>query len=244
MAQYLHYTLAMSETLPDTPGKVERVLSVTPTVFSGWNQAMKAFYAMRTGQLVTRFGDHRTHITYSEAVLKGLFGLQTHEEADLRRIYNLDGKGFSFDEKMADDIARNIYRAMNLNLLAFEGRDDTNFTRMSAAYEGERIILEILNDDEKEQVRLAFLKQAIDRRGKPDDVFFRIYNMAFSGDAALDRIYSEVRTNLFAEKYNEQRDATLRLIEQMMEGRNERTEWHLDENFRRFDQNKFHLEDQ
>jgi hypothetical protein len=244
MAQYLHYTLAMSETLPDTPGKVERVLTLAPTVFSGWNNAIKAFYAMRTGQLVTRFGDHRTHITYSEAVLKGLFGLQTHEEADLRRIYNLDGKGFSFDEKMADDIARNIYRAMNLNLLAFEGRDDFNFTRMAAAYEGERIILEILNDDEKEQVRLAFLKQAIDRRGKPDDVFFRIYNMAFAGDAPLDRIYSEVRTNLFAEKYNEQRDAALRLIEQMIEGRNERTEWHLDENFRRFDQNKFHLEDQ
>jgi len=65
MAQYLHYTLAMSETLPDTPGKVERVLALSPTVFSGWNNAMKAFYAMRTGQLVTRFGDHRTHITYS-----------------------------------------------------------------------------------------------------------------------------------------------------------------------------------
>lgn len=244
MARYLHYTLAISDTLPDTPDKLERVLTIAPTVFSGYNNAMKAFYAMRTGQLVTRFGDHRTHITYSEAVLKGLFGIETHEEADLRRIYNLDGKGFSFDEKMADDIARNVYRAMNLNLLAFEGRGDNDFTRMAAAYEGERLILEILNDDEKEQVRLAFNKLALKRRGKPDDVFLRLHTAAFQGQVPIERMYSEVRTNLFAEKYNEQRDSLLRQIQQMVEGRNERTEWYLDQNLRRFDENRFNLEEE
>ena len=244
MASYISQTLAISETLPNTPSKLERIMTISPSVFSGYSNGLKAFYAMRTGQLVSTFGDNRSNITYSEAVIKGLLGVQTHEEADVARLYNLDGKAYVFSGNRAEEIASTIYKAQMRNLMAFEDRGDYNFNRMTASLEGERLILEILEPHEKEMVRAAWMDLAIDRRGKPDDILFRAVEFARQGAATPETVYSTVYTVLDDPKYDKQREKTLGILQDMIEGRNERVEWYLEQNKKlNEDEYSFMLED-
>ncbi len=244
MGQYLYYTMKIDQGLPDTPSKLERVLTISPAVFSGYSNALKAFYAARTGQLVSTFGDIRSHITYDEAVIRGLFGVQTHEEMDVWRLSNLGGQSMNFDQNKAEEIAAEIYKAQMKNLLAFEDRGDFNYTRAMASFEGERVILEILQPHEAEMVRLAWMDLAIDRRGKPDDVLFKAVEFARQGAVTPERVYSEVRTALSDPKFDQERDAALALLQDMIEGRNERVEWYLEQNKKlNEDEYQFMLED-
>lgn len=230
MARYIRYTLAMEDTLPNSPSKLERIMRVSPTVFSGYNNAMKAFYAMRTGQYVTQYGDHSTHVMYREAVLRGLMGIETNAEVDIRRLYNIDGKGFQFSEGHATEIAKNIHRAMSRNLLIYEKDGKFDYNRYSRDVEGERVILEILKDTEKEQVRLEFMKLVEQARGRPEDIFMRLFSITEQGAVTPDKMKEEIRTNMFADKYAEQRDALLYLLDQMIEGREDRIEFLKEQN--------------
>lgn len=204
---------------------------------------MKAFYAMRTGQLISAFGDNRTNATYVEAVLKGLLGVQTHDEADVQRIYGLDGKAFSFDANLAEDMAAHIYRMMNKNLLIFEGLDDFNFTRAAAAIEGERIILQLLEPHEIEQVKAAFFDLANKKRGDADDVLMTAIRFAREGSVTPERIYSEVRTILNDPEIAQEREAMLNLVQSLIEGRNDRIEWYREQNQSFDDTSQFLLEE-
>ena len=230
MFRYIRYTLAQDEQVPNTPSKLERIMRISPTVFSGYSNALKAFYAMRTGMLVSTYGDQKSHATFEEAVARGLFGIPTGEELDVRRLYGLPGGAFSFSRNTAEEIASRVWEAMNKNLLVFEGNEDFNFNRLTAAFEGERLILELLQPHEKEQVKAAFFDLATKTRGQPTDVLSKVVQYARDGAVTPEKVYREVRITLQDPKYDQEREAALNLVKDMIEGRDERTQWYLEQN--------------
>lgn len=234
MARYWNVTLSMGDPLPDTPDKMERLIADLGRVLSGTNQAMQGFYALRTGQLMTQFGDHRVAVTWPEALVKGTLGVSTNAEEEYRRLQNLDGKSFAWDQTKAEEVASIIWRAQVRNLLAFEERGDFNLNRAAAIVEGERALLQMLDDKEREDVYNAYLKLANDRRGTAEDVFEIVYRFAQTGAATPETVYNEVRTNMLAERYPAQQEALLFLLQDMIEGRNERMDF-IEETNSQFD---------
>jgi hypothetical protein len=234
MAEYIYVTMNMDGTLPDTPSKLERILINSVTPLSGVSQGLKGFYALRMGQLMTQYGDHRIQMSWPEALLKGVLGVSSNAEEDFRRLQEIDGKGFYFDQNNAEETANMVWRAQVRNLLFFEGQGEYDFNKAMAEVEGERGILSMLRPDEFEMVREAYLKIVNDMRGTEEDIFEIMMRFAEEGAATPERIIREVEQNLVFEKYPNQREQMLYTLENMINGRDERMEWYRDEN-RRFD---------
>jgi hypothetical protein len=240
IAEYIVVTMGMNSTLPNTPDKLERVVLVVPTVLSGVSQGLKGFYALRMGQLMTTYGDGRVQISWPDAVLKGLVGTTTNVEEDYRRLMSLDGKGFYFKESDAEETASMIYKAQVKNLLFYEGMGDYDMTRAMAAAEGETALLSMLEPHEFDMVRLAYLRLANDRRGTEEDIFNVLLRFTDEGSVSPEKLIRAIEQSMAADKYPEQRQQIIYVLERMIEGRNERMEFYKDSN-QKFDDELNHL---
>ncbi len=220
IAQFWRLTFNLEHRKPDDPSKLEAYLRSAPMMLSGYSNMVKALYALRTGQMITQYGDIRTNATYAEAVIRGTLGVQLNEEVDLRRLYGLNNRGFSFSEPMAKEVATELFRAVNMHILLFEKAGDTSLDRLGRAIQTETAIMQIFEEHEAEAIRREFSKLAKAKQNTPQDVFGRVYEMAFQGVTSPQHIINEVRTNVFANPEGEvdpnfakEREALLRLLE-------------------------------
>jgi hypothetical protein len=220
---YINITVN-TDTLPNTPDKLTRVIAALPTALSGVSNGLKGFYAMRTGQMMTQYGDHRMQLSWPEAALKAILGVSTNNEEDLRRLQQLDGKMFYFDQSNAQEMAAKVYKAQVKNLLFWESSGVYDMTRTMAGVEGERALLSMLQPHEAELVRDEYIKIAVSKRGSEGDIFKVLMRYTDQNAVTPEKIIRAARQNMLFDKYPEQRENLIYTLERMLEGRDERLE--------------------
>jgi hypothetical protein len=234
--------MGLSETLPNTPSKLERVVAVVPTVLSGMSNALQGFYALRMGQLMTQFGDHRIQVSWPEAVLKATVGVSTNQEEDYRRLTEMNGKGFYFKQSDAKETASLIWKAQVKNLLLFEKMGDYDINRAMAQVEGMRVVMSTLKDHEKEMVRTEYLKLVNDVRGTPEDIFMILLRYVDTNATSPEKMIEAVRANMLIGKYPDQQEKLVIELERMIKGRNERMDHYEQQNLKFDDELNFLLD--
>ena len=244
VAQYINETMFGGGNIPDTPSKVERIALVIPSVLSGVDNALKGFYAVRMGQTITQFGDNRIKMSWPEAVLKGLLGVSTNKEEDYRRLQGLSDKGIVFGRSEAEKVAAIIWKAQVKNLKFFEGTGKWDMNRAIAMAEGERAIYNLLKPHEQEMVKQKFLEIVLRRRGTEQDIFMRLWKLMQDTAITPEVLQRAVRSNLLFDDYPREQEQMLGMLEQMLEGQDERMQWYKDQNLKFDDELNFLLDRQ
>jgi len=147
----------------DTTEKLQEILASGVSVFSGYNNYLKASAALNLGHMVDATGDPIVKATYAEAMAK-LFGLQSGEESDYYDVLQAQFSDVSGPrkEKKLKEVAKTYYDNISKRVGFFseqsESLNELNHKRLVEAIQAEATILSVMNPLDAQYVLTEFRK--------------------------------------------------------------------------------------
>lgn len=181
--------------------RLERAISAVASYSSGGANYLKASAALRYGNFVDSSGDLVANATFTEAMAKGLIGLNTREMEEYYRIIS-SGPRSEIRRKALDDIATEMFEKTKTSVMLLSSKgslESVNYDMLEEAMKTEMLIQTALDPNDAEEVGRIFRNKIMEDHGKNqkdsflENLIRSAVNNRFGSDA--DSILTEVKNS-------------------------------------------------